>query len=84
MPKAIRTFLRLKTVMERVGLKRSTIYKMIAAGEFPPPIRLGEKATGFDEAELADWQAARIRDRDEGLKAKRKRAASAQNRLGAH
>jgi prophage regulatory protein len=51
-------FLRLPAVLERVGLKRATIYKRIAAGTFPAPIQIGPRAVAWDEAALAAWQAS--------------------------
>jgi prophage regulatory protein len=56
--------LRLKAVMERTGLGRSSIYKFIAAGTFPKPISLGERAKGFVEAEVEEWIKARVMARD--------------------
>ena len=52
--------LRRKQVEARVGLRRSTIYAKIAAGEFPAPIRLGARAVGWLDAEISAWLQARI------------------------
>lgn len=52
--------LRRKQVEARVGLRRSTIYARIAAGEFPAPIRLGARAVGWLESEISAWLQARI------------------------
>lgn len=49
-------FLRLPAVLERVGLKRATIYKRIKAGTFPAPLQLGPRAVAWDEAAIAEWQ----------------------------
>ena len=54
---APKKFLRLPAVIEKVGLKRATIYKHIKAGTFPAPIQLGARAVAWDEQALADWQA---------------------------
>jgi predicted DNA-binding transcriptional regulator AlpA len=35
-------FLRLREVEARVGLRRSSLYRRIAAKEFPAPVLLGE------------------------------------------
>ena len=47
--------LRLKDVPKKVGLQRSAIYKKISKGEFPPPIKLGGRASGWRESVLDAW-----------------------------
>ncbi|WP_285675117.1 helix-turn-helix transcriptional regulator, partial [Paralimibaculum aggregatum] len=44
---------------ELTGLARSTIYLHIARGEFPKPVRLGPRAVGWKEADIAVWIASR-------------------------
>ncbi|SMG61074.1 transcriptional regulator, AlpA family [Paraburkholderia susongensis] len=51
--------MRMKDVVKRIGLCRATIYSMISRGEFPRPIRIGERATGWRESELEAWLAKR-------------------------
>lgn len=51
--------MRMKDVVKRIGLCRATIYAMINRGEFPRPIRIGERATGWLESELEAWLASR-------------------------
>lgn len=51
-------FLRLPAVLDRVGLKRATIYKRIKAGTFPEPVQLGPRAVAWDEEKIAEWQAS--------------------------
>src|SRR3546814_5209344 len=41
---------RLPQVMARVGLSRSEIYRRIAAGDFPQPVKLGERASAWNAA----------------------------------
>ena len=43
--------LRLRDVRARTGQATSTIYAAMAAGKFPRPIPLGERAVGWLEAE---------------------------------
>lgn len=52
--------LRLPAVLARTGLARATIYAHISQGSFPAPIKLGPRASGWLEAEVEDWVAARI------------------------
>ncbi len=44
--------LRLPAVKEATGLARSTIYALIAKGEFPRPIKLTPKLSAWDAAEI--------------------------------
>lgn len=57
-------WLRRDAVCTRVGLSRSKIYSLIATGRFPRPIKLGVRSV-WSSAELAVWQADRLRERDE-------------------
>lgn len=56
--------LRLPQVQARTGLSRSELYRRIAAGTFPAPVKLGERASAWPEHEIAAWCAARIAARD--------------------
>lgn len=51
--------LRLPEVMRLTGLGRSTIYRLLAAGQFPSPIQLSVRAVGWRRSDLDDWTAAR-------------------------
>lgn len=53
-------FLRLPDVRAKTGLGRSTIYLRIEQGTFPRPIKLGERAVGWIQAEVDAWVAQRI------------------------
>jgi prophage regulatory protein len=46
------------------GKPRSSIYADIANGTFPKSIPLGEKAVGWLEDEIIQWQKGRIAERD--------------------
>ena len=49
--------------VERItGLSRSTLYSMIANGSFPKPIKLGKRAVGWREADIATWLESRAQD----------------------
>ncbi len=52
-------YLRRRAVEEMTGLSRSTIYDMMAKGEFPRPVRLTAKAVAWPETAIADWLASR-------------------------
>ena len=53
-------FLRMPVVKEITGLARSTIYLLISQDRFPKPISLGERAVGWLESELHEWQQERV------------------------
>jgi len=59
-PEALK-ILRRKQLEARLGLSRSTIYAKVAAGELPPPIRLGTgRAVGWVEREIDQWLSAQV------------------------
>jgi len=58
-------FLRLPDVLERTGYKRTTIYEMIKAGNFPAPVHLGPRAVAWVESEVEAWMQERIDARDQ-------------------
>jgi prophage regulatory protein len=49
--------IRLKTVLARTGLSRSTIYRKIAEGTFPPQIRISVNGAGWKESDINRWVA---------------------------
>ena len=53
-------FLRLPAVMQRVGYSKSRLYALISRGEFPQPIRIGQRASAWLESEVDAWIAARV------------------------
>lgn len=55
-----RRFLRLRSVLERTGLTRSTTYQMIKANDFPSPVNIGLRAVGWVEDEVDGWIEDRI------------------------
>lgn len=58
------TILRLPDVKQKTGQSRSTIYEKIQRGEFPAPVKIGERAVGWVEAEVDAWVGDRIKARD--------------------
>jgi prophage regulatory protein len=59
------SILRLPEVKGKTGLSRSSIYEKVQRSEFPQPVKLGERAVGWIEAEVDDWVRTRIEARDE-------------------
>ena len=52
-------FARMPSVLRFTGLGRSTIYRMIAAKEFPGPGTLGPRAVGWRWSDLDAWSETR-------------------------
>jgi prophage regulatory protein len=48
---------RLKTVLSRTGLSRSTIYRKIAEGTFPAQLKISTNGTGCRESDINSWIA---------------------------
>ncbi|RWE78509.1 MAG: AlpA family phage regulatory protein [Mesorhizobium sp.] len=49
--------IRLKTVLSRTGLSRSTIYRKIAEGTFPRQIQISFHGAGWHESDISRWIA---------------------------
>lgn len=47
--------LRIRTVAQAVGLSDATIYRKLAAGEFPEPVRLGSRCTRWKAEAIRAW-----------------------------
>ncbi|AOJ49728.1 MULTISPECIES: helix-turn-helix transcriptional regulator [Burkholderia] len=52
---------RMRPLIERVGLSKSEIYRRIQAGTFPRPIALGVRAVGWLERDVESWLATRAK-----------------------
>jgi prophage regulatory protein len=58
-PPAGLNVLRLPAVCRMTGLRRSTIYRMQASGQFPQRVKIGARAVGWIEREVQEWLATR-------------------------
>lgn len=47
--------IRLRTVLDRTGLSRSTVYRKIAEGTFPSQIRISVHGAGWRESAINRW-----------------------------
>lgn len=47
--------IRLPEVKATVSLSTATIYRLIKAGDFPAPIKLGKHASGWLESAVQTW-----------------------------
>ncbi len=61
------TLLRIDEVKRRTGRSRSSIYADAQKGDFPKPIKIGNRATAWLEAEVNDWISRRVAISREGV-----------------
>jgi prophage regulatory protein len=52
-------YLRLPAVKAATGLSERTLYRMVKAGDFPSPKKLGPNAVGWPQSAVKDWNASR-------------------------
>jgi prophage regulatory protein len=57
--------IRLKTVLDRTGLSRSTIYRKIAEGTFPSQVKISIHGAGWHESAINRWIADPTHYREE-------------------
>lgn len=55
---------KLPTVIRQTGLTRGSIYRLCKSGDFPKPVKLGVRASGWIGAEVDAWIESRIASRD--------------------
>lgn len=46
---------RLPSALAITGLCRTSLYNYLKEGQFPEPVRLGARAVGWKESDLANW-----------------------------
>lgn len=56
--------IRIKDVMDRTGLGRSTVYKYMNLGLFPKSVNLTSRAVAWVESEVEEWIQQNIERRD--------------------
>lgn len=54
------SLLRLPQVIDRVGLRRSSLYRRVAEGTFPAPVKLGVRAVAWDSRAIDAWIAKQL------------------------
>ena len=52
-------FIRPREVLEMIGVSRTTLWRMVQAGTFPPPVRITERNRGFLLEAVEMWMKAR-------------------------
>ena len=53
--------LRCVEVTWRTSLSKASVYRLLHAGDFPQPVRLGQRAVGWRAEEIDEWLASRER-----------------------
>lgn len=48
-----------REVEQRTGLSRSTIYRRVRDGTFPPPVKTGKRAVRWRESAITAWIESR-------------------------
>lgn len=66
---------KLPAVMTATGLSRSTLYARVKAGDFPAPVKLGERAVAWPVESVRAWIASRIEQAKAATPAAQKAAA---------
>ncbi|SFQ06756.1 transcriptional regulator, AlpA family [Nitratireductor indicus] len=62
-------FLKMNEVVQRIGLNKASIYRLMAAGEFPRSVKISEIRVAWIESEVDAWMAERVAARDERIAA---------------
>ena len=55
--------LKLKQVIEIVGISRSTLYGMVQSGDFPKQLKLSTRSSGWLQSEVKNWIESRASKR---------------------
>lgn len=55
--------IKLKTVMDKTGMAKSTIYKYMEAGEFPENVKLTTRSVAWVESEIEEWILSKMEAR---------------------
>ena len=60
-------FIRKNPTAKQVGYHPSHVMRLVRAGKFPQPVRLGPNSVAFVEDEVEAWMKARVEARDKRL-----------------
>ena len=56
--------IKINAVKQQTNLSVASIYRLAKQGDFPKPIKLGVKASGWLQSEIDDWIQSRLNARD--------------------
>ena len=60
----MKKIVKINDVRHQTHLSVASIYRLAKQGDFPKPIKLGVKASGWLQSEIDDWIQSRLNDRD--------------------
>jgi len=52
---AMNRLIRMTELPDIVGYKPWSIYRLIREGQFPRPVKLGQRAVAWRESDISDW-----------------------------
>jgi prophage regulatory protein len=52
-------FIRIRKVLEMIGVSRTTLWRMVQSGTFPRPVRITERSRGYVLETVEAWMTAR-------------------------
>ena len=58
----------LRSMVLRTGLSKSTLYRLIKQGSFPPPLQLAPRAVRWRSDEIDEWLSNRPRSVGPGVR----------------
>ena len=59
-------FIRVRQVIERLAISRTTLWRLIKKGEFPPPVKISKYASAWVDTDVEAYIRKLIRRRDAG------------------
>jgi prophage regulatory protein len=62
-PVTSRHLLSKRAVLKQIPISGATMWRTIAAGDFPKPIRIGKRRVAWLQTEIDDWLAERMEER---------------------
>ena len=57
----------IKVVMDRSGLKETSIYKKMKTGEFPKSVKIGPKAIRWSNNAISEWVNRQLNQTSESM-----------------
>jgi prophage regulatory protein len=60
--------LRRQATCDLIGIKAAGLYRLVQRGQFPKPIKISTKLSGWVESEVVAWLESRIAQRVGGAK----------------
>ncbi|EGT5683797.1 helix-turn-helix transcriptional regulator [Cronobacter turicensis] len=62
-----KTLIRMPEILRRTGYGKAWIYRLIAQGRFPHPVKIGSRSIAFVESEIDEWINQRIAESRGGV-----------------